>query len=167
MKTICLIRHAKSGRKNDSAIKDFDRPLEARGQKDAVWIGKYLKKSGLGPQIMISSPAKRALHTAQLVAKQINYQPEKILIEPVIYASSVRGILNIIRNIDERYERVVLCGHNPSISKLLNYLSESQSPDMPTAGIACLRFEVNSWKKISRKKGKTILLAWPPGSADG
>lgn len=161
MKTIYLIRHAKSSWKNYPGIEDFDRPLNERGEKEAVWTAKRLKQSGAHPEILISSPAVRARSTAQVIAKHIKYPPKKIIFEPAIYESGLREIVNIIKNIDEKYSRAAIFGHNPSMSSVLNYLSSRELGEMPTAAMACLEFEVDTWQKMARKKGKVVFFESP------
>lgn len=162
MKTVCLIRHAKSGQKDDPTVEDFDRGLIERGLNDASWCGRRLNESAIEPQVLVSSPAKRALKTAQLVAKQISYPPEEIVTDRMIYDGNTQDILAVINKSDEKYERIALFGHNPSISSLLKYLSEREVEEMKTAAIACLQFDVNAWKEITGKKGKVTFFDAPP-----
>ena len=160
MKTISLIRHAKSGQKDDPAIRDFDRGLNDRGEKEAAWAGQQAKALDL--QVLIASPAKRALDTAKAVAKAIHYPPAKILTDMTMYASTPGTLLKIIKNIDDKYDRAAIFGHNPEFTHLLCDLCVEEQGEMPTGSIGCLQFDVDSWKKIANKKGRLIMVAAPP-----
>lgn len=160
MKIVCLVRHAKAGR-DDSALRDFDRPLNARGEKQAPWIARGLKDSGVRPDVIISSPAKRALATAEILAKGIRYPREKVVTMRAIYGSGAPAILKVIKNIGWDHDGAVVVGHNPSLSDLMNYLSRCEMRELPTAGIVCLRFDVASWKKIARGKGEVLFYGAP------
>ena len=80
MKTIILVRHAKSSWK-DLRLDDFDRPLNKRGKKNAPFMGKILKARRTIPDLILSSPAKRAGKTARAIAKAIDYPKTKIIID--------------------------------------------------------------------------------------
>lgn len=154
VKILCLVRHAKSGQKNDPSIKDFDRTLNEQGEQEAREAGKLLRKSKLGLEILISSPAVRALLTAERVAAEIDYPASKIRKDEWIYDGGLRELLRVVNKIDDAFERAAFFGHNPSISQLLSYLNERPCEEMPTGGIACLAFDVESWKKVGQGKGK-------------
>src|SRR5437762_1064955 len=108
-KTLYLIRHAKS----DWSVpgeKDFERTLNSRGYTDAPRIGRELSEKGVKPDLIISSPALRAKLTAEFIAEQIKYDPEQIVFEEEIYESSVRTLLSIINNTDEKYQKIMIFG---------------------------------------------------------
>lgn len=165
MKILCLVRHAKSSR-DDPALKDFDRPLNVHGKKQAPWLGRRLKESGVAPEVIISSPAKRALKTAEALAKAIQYPLKGIVTEPVVYESGAPGILRMIKNMAQDHARAVVVGHNPALSDLMNYLSRCELDDLPTAGIVCLKLDVGSWKAITRGKGEVIFYDAPSKSSE-
>ena len=85
MKTLLLVRHAKSSR-NEPALQDKDRPLNNRGKRDAPKMGKRLAKREVTPDLILSSPAKRALKTAQLIAKKLDYKLQDIVVDERLYA---------------------------------------------------------------------------------
>ncbi len=161
MKVICLVRHAKSSR-DDPSLRDFDRPLNVRGKKQAPWLGRRLKESNVHPGVVISSPARRAMATAEILAEEIRYPPEKIITEPEIYESGVPAILKVVGNIARDHDVAVVVGHNPALSDLINYLSRRELDELPTAGIVGLKFNVDSWKKIARGKGEVLFYDAPP-----
>ncbi len=152
MKIVCLIRHAKSSR-DDPALKDIDRPLNARGKQQASWLGRRFQEFNQ-PEIIISSPAKRALTTAHVLAKGIGYPLNQIVINSAIYQFGPLAILKVIKNIAQDVGRAIVVGHNPDLSELMRYLSGEKLADLPTAGIVCLKFDVDSWQKIAMGTGQ-------------
>ena len=161
MKIVCLVRHAKASRE-DPSLNDFDRPLNARGKKQAPWLGRRLKGSNVQPGVIISSPAKRAIATAKTLARGIQYPLEKIITEPAVYESGAPAILGVIKDIARDHDVAVVVGHNPALSDLMKYFSRHELDELPTGGIVCLQFGVDSWKKIARGKGEVLFYDAPP-----
>ena len=110
MKTLFLIRHAKSSW-DDTALPDKDRPLGDRGRRDAPKMGKRLAKRDVKPDLILSSPARRALTTAEIIAKKLNYKRKDIVVDDRLYAAAVHGLLNVIHGLGDKLERVILFGH--------------------------------------------------------
>lgn len=160
MKTLYLIRHAKSSWETAN-LTDFDRPLNERGKKNAPEMGKFLKKENHYPDLILSSPAKRALKTARIIAEEIGYPKNKIEEEIKIYEASVSDLLKITNQLDEKLNTVFLFGHNPGFTDFLNYLTDESISNIPTCGIAKIEFEVDSWKKISGGTGKLVYFNSP------
>ncbi len=153
MKRLYLIRHAKSSW-NELDLADIDRPLNKRGKRDAPFMGKRLKEGHkANPDLILSSPAKRALRTAKIIAKEIDYPKGKIEIKDSLYGSGVQGMLNVIHYLDNSLNEVMLFGHNPDITSLANYLSDQNFDNIPTCGIFCVEFDIQSWKDVKEGKG--------------
>src|SRR5574344_1939338 len=114
MKELILIRHAKSSWK-DSSLKDFDRPLNKRGEKNAPKMAKILRKLVKTPDLIISSPSKRTKQTLNYFVDEFNYK-NKIIFEDSIYEAPYSNILKIIQNINKKYNIVFLIGHNPGLN---------------------------------------------------
>jgi phosphohistidine phosphatase len=155
-KQLLLMRHAKSGW-DDPAMADFDRTLAERGRKDAPEMGKRLLAAGFVPQLILSSTAKRARKTADLVAEQIQYDPKKIEFESDIYEADISDLIHVIRNLGDEHTRVMLVGHNPAFTGLVGYLSDKLIENMPTSGMALLSFSIESWKQVNKQ---TATLKW-------
>ena len=150
MKTLYLMRHAKSSWSFDE-LRDNERPLNDRGREDAPRMGQALAKRDIHPDLLVSSPAVRAQSTAVLVARELDYDRERIQIEPAIYQADLDTLLEIIRALPDEAESVLLTGHNPTISDVANYLSPSPlSEEMPTAAVVCLRFDTEKWEDVKR-----------------
>ena len=146
MKTLYLIRHAKSS-KDDPNLSDRDRPLADRGRRDAPTMGKRLAERDVKPDLLVSSPALRALTTAQLMADEIGYAREKIVVDDHLYGSSADVLLALVRALDRKADRVMLFGHNPEFTELAHRLS-SDIADMPTCAIAEFRFDTKKWSDV-------------------
>jgi bisphosphoglycerate-dependent phosphoglycerate mutase len=106
MKTLFLIRHAKSSW-DDTALPDKDRPLNDRGKRDAPKMGKRLAKRDVKPDLILSSPAKRALTTAEIIAKKLDYKLKDIVVDDRLYAGAVHDLLNVIHKLGDKPKRVI------------------------------------------------------------
>src|ERR1043166_7418135 len=148
MKTLLLVRHAKSN-KDHPGLADRDRPLADRGRKEAPKMGKRLAKRGVKPDVLVSSPALRALTTAQLMADEIGYGRDDIVVDDRLYASSDDRLLAVIRALDDKVGCVMLFGHNPEFTDLAHRLS-SDIVDMPTCAVAEFRFDTNRWSDVGK-----------------
>ena len=147
MKTLFLVRHAKSSPASPP-LPDRERPLDDRGRHDAPKMGQRLAKSGVKkPDLLVSSPALRALTTAQLIADEIGYQREDIVVDERLYASSPDNLLAVIGALDDKLDRVMLVGHNPEFTELAHRLS-SEITDMPTCAVAEFRFDATAWADV-------------------
>ena len=152
VKTLYLMRHAKSSWK-DAMLSDRQRPLNKRGQRDAPEMGRRLRDKGIVLDRILSSPARRALNTAQLVAQAVDYPIEGIDQSETLYFSSTSTMLALIQQLDERWSTVLLVSHNPDISALLQRLCHSDIDDMTTAAIATLQFDWQ-WRDIRDGSGR-------------
>ena len=148
MKSLFLVRHAKSS-KDDPTSADRDRPLADRGRKEAPEMGKRLAKRHVKPDLLVSSPALRALTTAQLIADEIGYARKDITVDERMYASSADALLAVIRALDKKLDRVMLFGHNPEFTELAHRLS-GEIVDMPTCAVAEFRFDTKKWSDIGK-----------------
>ncbi|MFK7906993.1 MAG: histidine phosphatase family protein [Chitinophagales bacterium] len=162
MKTLYLIRHAKSSWK-DLSLEDIERPLNKRGKKDAPLIGQYLKKKGATPDLLISSPAKRAYTTAKLVAKELDYDVADIVKDKKIYVFDYSGkdVMEVVRNIKNKHDVVMIFGHNPTFSHLSNSFTDKQIEEMPTCGTVCFQFDTDKWKEIEDSEAELIFSIHP------
>jgi len=159
-KTLILVRHAKSSWK-DTTLNDIQRPLNKRGNKDASKMGKHMAEHKILPEVIFSSPGLRALTTARLISVRIGIQPNDIIIDEKIYTFDSESLLNVIKSLKNKYERVMIVGHNPAITEVVNYLCGSKIDNVPTCGVAVLRFPMNSWKKIGKNKAKLDSFDYP------
>ena len=147
MKKLILIRHAKSDWHSD-ARSDFERPLNDRGKQAAPLIGSRLAKRNCRPDVLISSPAKRASSTAKRIAREIDYPAETIVYDNEIYEACLNTLLRLVNNLDDRYTRVMLIGHNPGFSELGEWFTSAAPDWLPTCGLLELELPVDSWAEI-------------------
>lgn len=159
MKTLLLLRHAKSSWADDK-MADFDRPLNERGQKDAPRMGELLARHELVPDLIITSAAKRAATTAKRVAEAAGYEGEIRRIEE-LYLAEAGDYITVARQVDDRVSCLLLVGHNPGIEELVEELS-GQAERMPTAALACLRLPINHWRELKPEQKVELAHMWRP-----
>jgi phosphohistidine phosphatase len=152
MKRIYLVRHAKSSW-DEVGVKDEDRPLRKKGIDDAHYKAKILSLSNVTIDITLSSPAFRALNTAIIFAKYLRYPFERIVITESIYSSNKEGLLDIVRSVENKHSSVMIVGHDPALSSLANYLTESNFEKISTSGVVCIELGIVDWKKTDKKSG--------------
>ena len=146
IKSLLLVRHAKSSWE-DLSQKDFDRPLNDRGKKDAPAIAKRLRKEkDTELDAIISSPAKRAFATAKFFADEFNVKKKNIIEKPELYEASIEDFYTAIESIDDDYDSVALFSHNPGITAFVNQQTNVHVDDMPTCAVFALQIKIKSWK---------------------
>jgi phosphohistidine phosphatase len=160
MKTLYLNRHAKSSWENPG-LSDFDRPLNNRGKRDAPLMGKVLSEKVKSPQVIYSSPAKRAISTAKQIAESFGYSVDNIIQEQKIYEAVVSDIIKIISSTSDEYDTIMFFGHNPTFTMISNYLSHKYIDNLPTCGFVQINFDLEKWNEIEGNTGKLILFEYP------
>jgi phosphohistidine phosphatase len=147
MKTLYLIRHAKSDWKTD-ITSDFERPLNKRGLSDATMMAKKLQDLHFNPSIIFCSPAQRTITTSELITKEV-----KIIFKKNIYEASLKDLTQLLNEFPDEHSEVALIGHNPSMTYLLNYLTGDLIQNIPTCSVVKIELEINSWKEITQHIG--------------
>jgi phosphohistidine phosphatase len=150
MKRLIIVRHAKSSW-DDSALKDIDRPLNKRGEKDAPRMAKRLKEQEIHPDIVLSSPAVRAIATCEAFCKILNYPVEKIQREKKLYHASEETLFEILKAIPDRKDNeevVMIFGHNPGLTEFANTLMNEDIENIPTSGIVHCELNISKWQEI-------------------
>ena len=142
---------------------DKERPLNDRGRRDAPKMGERLAKRDVKPDLILSSPAVRALSTAQIVAEKLDYRRKDIVVTERLYAAEVDDLLDVIRQLGDELKCVMLFGHNPEFTELAHRLS-GEIAHMPTCAIAEFTFNAKSWSGIDSIKPTQILLDYPKKS---
>lgn len=153
MKTLLLIRHAKSDW-NDPALKDFDRPLNDRGKRDAPAMAIRLLDKKVKIDAFISSPAKRARKTSELFAKEYKRKKEEIIFFDELYLAQPPAFYDVISKTDDRYKCIAVFSHNPGIADFANMLADVRIDDMPTCAIFAVKIKEGSWEdfEVSEKE---------------
>jgi phosphohistidine phosphatase len=147
MKTLYVLRHAKSDW-NDARLTDFERPLNERGLHAARKMGEFLREREIAPDSIISSPARRARETAQIIKQAARFSAE-IHFEPRIYEASVSDLIEIVSNVENDCEKLLIVGHNPGFEQLVEILT-SELHAMPTAALAQIELQIESWSETIR-----------------
>ncbi|MBU0495276.1 MAG: histidine phosphatase family protein [Chloroflexi bacterium] len=151
MKTLILVRHAKSSWQHPG-LTDHDRPLNARGRRDAPIMGQRLAQRGVSPDLLITSPAVRTQATVAAIAQTIGYPAAEIQVDDELYHASVFTWLTVIRSQDDDLDCVLYCGHNPGLTELVDTLSFLHLDNVPTCGIIELCFDVSAWIDVERAR---------------
>ncbi len=154
MKTLFLIRHAKSSWDNPD-LNDEDRPLNARGKRDAPLIAQRMALNWSPPDGIFCSRALRARETANIM-KQFWWKDREIVIDEKLYENSASSALNIICQTPGDFDSLALVFHNPTITYLSNVLASLAIPNVPTCGIVTLKSKANDWESV--QPGKCDLL---------
>ena len=165
-KTIYLVRHGKAERKAVS-IPDFQRSLIKEGKKESKKAAKRFKEQSTTLDLLISSPANRALETAHIFAKELDYPVEKIVLEEVLSQDpSQEDMLKIIKELDDACSTVMLFGHNPFFLDLASYLVKDFQNDIPKSGIVGITFDQSIWAEIKAGEGALVFYDYPGYKAD-
>ena len=160
MKTLLILRHAKSSWK-DHSLADRDRPLSKRGKRDAPEMGRRIAAAGIRPSLIVSSPAVRAWTTAKIIANEIGYPREFLQRDNRLYLASVNGILDVIVAQDPGFNSLMLVGHNPGFTDFANYLVPGLTNNMPTAGVVSVELDSDDWSLYDRPAAELLLYDFP------
>ncbi len=164
MKTLYLLRHAKSSW-DDSSLSDLDRPLNKRGQRDAPLMGKRLADQKIKIDAILTSPAQRTVETALHFARALKIPKQEIRMSEHLYPGSIGDLLLAIRSCSDKIESLLVIGHNPAITELVNLLGNPESgteiESLPTCGIAAFEFSCSVWQKIKKRKGQMLFFDYP------
>lgn len=163
MKTLILIRHAKSSR-DDPFLSDRERPLSKRGKRDAPYMARLLNERGPRPDLIVSSPAKRALKTAKIFAEILGYPKKRIRVSEEIYLQGLGALLETVAGLDDALETACLVGHNPDLTELLDRLAAAGIDDIPTCAITVVEFDAAAWRDCVqlRAQGRLAWFERPP-----
>jgi len=162
MRELWLLRHGKSDR--EVACADVDRPLKPRGRRAAQRLGEWLNEHRSRPDLIITSPARRALNTAQLVSDALGLHDQPTQ-EPRLYFQGIDAIKHVLAECPTTTKRILLVGHNPDFEELLtDLIGEDNLPDaeklLPTAALARLEMP-DEWNELKTDCAKLIDILYP------
>lgn len=160
MKTLTLIRHAKSDW-SYAELMDFDRPLNPRGKRDAPEMGKRLSKRSEIPQLIYLSASVRTVETMDLLAETANWQDIDRITKDWLYLASPQEYIRTIEKMHDEVDHLCICGHNPTITSIINYYSGENISNVPTCGVGIIQFDLESWKHISQDSGQLMHYDFP------
>ncbi|MCV6605831.1 MAG: histidine phosphatase family protein [Porticoccaceae bacterium] len=160
MKQLILVRHGKSSWA-DEQLRDIERPLNKRGLRNAPEMGRRLRAAGVSVERIYSSPAVRAFHTAELVAEELGFATGDIETLPSLYTFNYEELLSVVRSLDDACNPVMMVCHNPAITDLVNFLALSHLGNIPTAGVATLSLQHNSWADSCAGSAELVEFDYP------
>jgi len=154
MKHLFLVRHAKSSW-DLSGFPDIDRPLNERGYRDSHRVGKYFSENTEHkPDMVLCSPAIRTYTTALIFLHYLKFPVEQIVLAKSLYESGLQDYISTIADASDKKNILILFGHNPTISELVNHLTGKSGDDLGTCHVATLSLSISSWKKIGADCGQ-------------
>ena len=158
MKTLLLLRHAKSSWK-DSTLPDHDRPLNARGRHAAALVGDFLKREKQRPEFVLSSSSLRTMQTVEILFEGAVNTPE-ICYDDSLYLASAPKLIEIISALGNDRDQVLMVGHNPGTEEL-SYQLTGVEKRFPTATLANIALSVEGWSEVGSTKGNLLWLVTP------
>ena len=162
MKTLILVRHAKSSWDYPN-LSDFDRPLNGRGKRDAPGMGRYLAEQGIHADLIVSSPANRAITTARVIQEHQGRPKPAMVEERSLYHASASTILRVVQSQPEGVNSLMVFGHNPGFTDCANRLCDGDIDNIPTCGVVGIRFDVSRWSDVGFGDGEQQYFYSPKG----
>ncbi len=158
MKTLFLLRHAKSHGK-DETLPDFDRPLTRRGKRTAETAGHYLRSNASVPELILSSPAIRTRETTEIVVKAAKWTTE-VRYDQRIYAADGTRLAEVVAQIENDWKVVLIVAHNPAIEELVLLLTGNRE-QIPAGSVAKIKVKANKWGNAVDKRATLEWLVTP------
>ncbi|WP_420579826.1 SixA phosphatase family protein [Reichenbachiella sp.] len=162
MKTLYLVRHAKSSWK-DPSLRDRDRPLNKRGKRDGPRMAAFLKEKINCPDVFISSPSRRTRDTAAYFLRAFDRLIEALELEEELYHGDEQDIESTIQSIDERHDSAMIFIHNPGITDYVNELTGEEIFNIPTCGVVGIQLDTQDWNQIRQAQAKKLFYYYPKG----
>ena len=159
MKTLLLMRHAKSSWKNQD-LTDHERPLKKRGRKDAKRIASVIQSNNLVPDLILSSSATRAVETVEVLAKNLGYENE-IIYSDALYMGEPKDFIEVLKALDNQVNAVMIVAHNPGLEAYLQII-DGEIEAMPTAALGHLVLSTDDWGEISLETMGELVSLWTP-----
>ena len=160
MKRLLILRHAKSSW-NDASLRDWERPLNDRGRRDAPRVGEWLRDHSRQPDAIITSDAVRARTTAEAVATAAGYSRE-IVIEPSLYHATPRAVLDVLTAVPDEAQTVLIVGHNPGLEDLVRQLT-GEYHALATAALVELEVPIGHWSELDGTIAASVVATAHPG----
>ena len=161
MKRLTLVRHAKSDW-SLAGQADWDRPLNKRGQRDAPEMARRLRSRRLKPDLILSSPAVRALTTASVMARELKVPAASLRQDERLYLASPADLLAVVRELGGTSKHVMVFGHNPGLTECANRLSAGEHIDnLPTCGVFTATYDLGDWHDLDWGSGQEAGFDYP------
>lgn len=162
MKTLYLVRHAKSSWK-DTSLRDRDRPLNKRGKKDAPRMAELMRSKIDCPDFFVSSPSRRTQDTAVNFLHAFGRLMTDLELNEDLFHGSENDIEKVIRSIDNRFNSAMLFIHNPGITDYVNELIDEDIFNIPTCGVVGIQLDTDNWKEINQCQARKLFYYYPKG----
>ena len=160
MLSLYITRHAKSSW-SDAGMPDFERPLNERGMRNAPFMAKCFSEREEPLDLIISSTAVRAISTALIFAKEMDMAASSVNRMSSLYHSTVPNLVDALHNLPDSAKRVMLFGHNPGLTELVEHLCGEDIGNLSTCGTVRIDMHVDEWKLVSRDLGTLIWMDYP------
>jgi phosphohistidine phosphatase len=155
MKRLTLVRHAHA-KVEAARVSDFERPLSRRGKAEAKATALSLFEAGLLPDLLLASPARRTVQTAQIIVRELQLPERHLRQDEVLYLAAPETILKVIQATGPRIEDLMIVGHNPGISALANLLApRAKLGEFATAAACVMDFDVPAWPAVRMGSAKS------------
>jgi phosphohistidine phosphatase len=155
-----IARHAKSSWE-DFTLSDHERPILDKGKKKTIVVANELKRRGEIPEIIMSSTAVRASQTAEIFAEIMGYPKDKIIYNKNLYHANDDQILEELYGLDNNIKSIMIVAHNPGLTDLVNIFTKDFIYNLPTSGVACVKFKSDKWENIDTCKHKVEFILTP------
>lgn len=160
MKSLYIVRHAKSSW-DHPGLEDFQRPLMEKGKKRSKYIVDFFQEEKIHVDLIISSHAVRAHETAKILAKGMQYPKSKILISKNLYFGYSDNVFDVFNDLPDDVNSVMIVGHNPTFTNFANYFLDQKIDNLPTSGVVCIAFDMDSWANIQDASSKVKFVISP------
>lgn len=159
-KLLYIMRHAEAGW-DEPGVGDFRRQLTLRGKRDAASTADRIAKREDAPELVVSSPAMRALTTAKFMAAALSIGESEIVTDERIYEAGLLDLVQVVHDFDAAHSRILLVGHNPGLTELLDTLIKTDAETLPTCGVGIVAFSMYRWADINAGSGELIDFDYP------
>ena len=153
MKQLLIVRHAKSSW-DDFNISDHERPILEKGKRKTIAVANQLKQKNIKPDLIISSTAVRAKETAMILANELEVPEDKIIYNKHIYHAYDDEVLSELYGLDNNINTVMVVGHNPTLTDIVNHFSKKIIDNLPTSAVASITFKTDKWENTGNCKHK-------------
>lgn len=161
MKTLYCVRHAKSSW-DYPELSDFERPLSARGRRDAPFISRIVSEQTPKPELIVTSSALRTVYTARIFSEELGIPQENMRVTNELYEADIERMLSLVQSIGDEYSSVMLVAHNPTLTEFVNLICDFELENIPTSGVVRISFSnKKNWVSIEPKSGKLVGYEYP------
>lgn len=159
-KEIILVRHGKAADHN-TYKRDIDRVLTERGVSDGYKVAERLVEEGIKPDLILTSPAARANHTALIISRVMKFKEEQIIFANRLFHCSADTFMDEIYSLPDDVNSVMIVAHNPGVTDLAYELTRGGTSFLPTTGVAVIKYKSVNWGDIGTAKANDFIIIKP------